>query len=971
MNENMLQSVKENFQQFWSQVQPLFDFENSSFLETLKPYLGKALENPLATAIAFLALIGIPFTLTKIRKNNTEAGKRLDKLIEELEAFEGTQASIKEKAETAGNPAEPIDEEPPAGPKAEAAAAKASSATVIPPLMTAAPVAAETVLSSSSTPADESEVPSGNADVVEEKVEARDENPEVAEEKPEVAEELEEKSPVLEEKSETPETAADTPALELHKDVQDEVELDLSDVMSEEHGWSKISNPTVAPLREEDFDPDDFERFQLQMEKSIQNISDRIAEREEPDFVETEEKQESAIEELQPASHLETELIEEPPSLAKEDEELMDALEEPAAAGEAAAFSEATIAGTPEESEDASVLQPLSESAIDTGSENAAEPVSEKTEPEFSSPAKTNAADDFFLDMTEEAEEALEETEPSLDKVDWIGEPDFTGLETAAESLADDEEPIEAKIEMPDFEFEETENRFDEISTMETELKSSLDALEPEAVKSDSRLDELDRLESEVEKDPVNSEIEDAAIEEPIEASSDSRDEMQALTSFLIEDQYKETSASDETALEMETAEPETVFAELEEVEDPVNPEIEDAEFEEPVEASSDSRDEMQALTSFLIEEQDKETSDSDESALETETTKPDTVFAELETENPDDLPGLLEEAETDPAIVSLSAEKDELVAEAGQEIDAIQMEIEKTIEDVSRELSADPLDEVFPFGAPETDTQETQPIETQAMAESSEPEPAAPEPEYAESREMAEADSESSEHASADMEPAGTNAMAEPEAPIVKAAAEERNFFDGEDLFDVKGLEDIQSEIEKTIQQISEELPSFSEDEKDVSFPTAEQEPAALTAEAEESGDALEPESTETTDAVTDSADFFPSIQPLTDEIEMADEAGDTGNGAAPGKNEVLIKRLSTFQDLLVQRFQDEDLDLTDNLEDPNLKVYSADERNLEPTGVDSPDREKDLDANFLDLLESLVILKEQKNSNDRIQSP
>ena len=76
------------------QFKSWFDPERSEFIETLRPYFVKALKNPLATAITLLALFGIPFTLIKINKTSTEAGKRLDKLIEELDQYEENKPQL-------------------------------------------------------------------------------------------------------------------------------------------------------------------------------------------------------------------------------------------------------------------------------------------------------------------------------------------------------------------------------------------------------------------------------------------------------------------------------------------------------------------------------------------------------------------------------------------------------------------------------------------------------------------------------------------------------------------------------------------------------------------------------------------------------------------------------------------------------------------------------------------------------------
>ncbi len=86
--------IKEFLMNAYEQFRLWFHSQHFGLYETFKPYIFKALKNPLATAITLIALFGIPFTLIKIKKTSTEAGKRLDKLIEELDQYEVNKPKI-------------------------------------------------------------------------------------------------------------------------------------------------------------------------------------------------------------------------------------------------------------------------------------------------------------------------------------------------------------------------------------------------------------------------------------------------------------------------------------------------------------------------------------------------------------------------------------------------------------------------------------------------------------------------------------------------------------------------------------------------------------------------------------------------------------------------------------------------------------------------------------------------------------
>ena len=647
MNENFFQSAKENVLQFWNQVKSLFD------METLSPYLENAMQNPLATGIAILALLGIPYALTKIRKTNTEAGKRLDKLIEELEEFEGMQASLKEKAtsetqaekENAAEeikmaPAKAVDQKiPEPKPPAETPAE-------IPPLI---PV----MVANDTAPPSETVSPISEPETL--------------------------ASDLKEESNGTVELPPN------HDATKEVVDLDLSDAMGEEHDWAKISNPTVAPLREEDFDAKDFEKFQQQMERTIQNVSERIQERSES---KNPEPAEGPIEDLESTaatsdalSDMDTAEIEEPPPLEKEDEILMDELDTPAPVEFAKSENELL------EEETFEILETKIENTIESASEQlngipknevAASPI------ENDEPSRSHA----------EAEEGSE--------TGYV----FSEIEDDTPEVADN-------------------STF--LNDLEGEPFAADDSIDPQLPFDDKQLEEI---QMEIEK---------------------------------TNDSLELTSKSEDTPLKT--------------------------------------------------------------------------------TENPD---------------VSLEEDKREKV-------------------------------------------------------------------------------------------------QAEDASP---------DFFDGEDLFDVKGLEDIQEEIEKTIHKISEDLPPVS-NEEEFQFPDFEEDSAPLAADTE---DAMTSDTeVDSTEEVSHSPEFFPSIQPLTDEIDLKEEVKNKENSSITSQNEILIHRLTTFQDLLVKRFKNEDQDDSGHLKDPNLKVYSADEMNPE----DTPNQGKDQDEKHLDLLESLVIQKNPKHQSDRIQLP
>lgn len=90
MIEQLLEIL--NIQEIWEsivlQFKILFDPETSFLGGALKVFFEKIINNPLASFITLLALIGLPYTLYKAKQSSTEADERLDQLIDEMKDFE-------------------------------------------------------------------------------------------------------------------------------------------------------------------------------------------------------------------------------------------------------------------------------------------------------------------------------------------------------------------------------------------------------------------------------------------------------------------------------------------------------------------------------------------------------------------------------------------------------------------------------------------------------------------------------------------------------------------------------------------------------------------------------------------------------------------------------------------------------------------------------------------------------------------
>lgn len=90
MIEKLLETL--NFQETWEsiilQLQSLVDPENFFFGGAFKMIIDKISDNPLASIITLLAVVGLPYTLFKAKQSSTEAGERLDELMDEMKDFE-------------------------------------------------------------------------------------------------------------------------------------------------------------------------------------------------------------------------------------------------------------------------------------------------------------------------------------------------------------------------------------------------------------------------------------------------------------------------------------------------------------------------------------------------------------------------------------------------------------------------------------------------------------------------------------------------------------------------------------------------------------------------------------------------------------------------------------------------------------------------------------------------------------------
>ncbi len=90
----MIEKILEilNFQETWDsitlQLETMFDPENSVIFGAIKFLFDKIAENPLASIITLIALVGLPYTLLKAKHSDTEAKERLDELMSEMHDFE-------------------------------------------------------------------------------------------------------------------------------------------------------------------------------------------------------------------------------------------------------------------------------------------------------------------------------------------------------------------------------------------------------------------------------------------------------------------------------------------------------------------------------------------------------------------------------------------------------------------------------------------------------------------------------------------------------------------------------------------------------------------------------------------------------------------------------------------------------------------------------------------------------------------
>ncbi len=81
-------NIQETWESIVLRVTSLLDLIRTQGMEVLAPFWDKVLDNPLASIITLLALIGLPYTLIKAKESNSEANDRLDQLMDEMKDFE-------------------------------------------------------------------------------------------------------------------------------------------------------------------------------------------------------------------------------------------------------------------------------------------------------------------------------------------------------------------------------------------------------------------------------------------------------------------------------------------------------------------------------------------------------------------------------------------------------------------------------------------------------------------------------------------------------------------------------------------------------------------------------------------------------------------------------------------------------------------------------------------------------------------
>ncbi len=98
MVATILETVMQIAEQIWLKINLILDLENSELFQVIKPYLIRTFENPLISALSFVALLGIPYGLYKLRKVSAQKEEKLDQIIEEMEADEADLGNDNEEA---------------------------------------------------------------------------------------------------------------------------------------------------------------------------------------------------------------------------------------------------------------------------------------------------------------------------------------------------------------------------------------------------------------------------------------------------------------------------------------------------------------------------------------------------------------------------------------------------------------------------------------------------------------------------------------------------------------------------------------------------------------------------------------------------------------------------------------------------------------------------------------------------------
>jgi hypothetical protein len=81
-------NIQETWESIILQLKSLVDPENFFFGGAFKMIIDTVSDNPLASIITLLAVVGLPYTLFKAKKSSTEASERLDQLMDEMKDFE-------------------------------------------------------------------------------------------------------------------------------------------------------------------------------------------------------------------------------------------------------------------------------------------------------------------------------------------------------------------------------------------------------------------------------------------------------------------------------------------------------------------------------------------------------------------------------------------------------------------------------------------------------------------------------------------------------------------------------------------------------------------------------------------------------------------------------------------------------------------------------------------------------------------